>query len=406
MRRLAVAAISVVALGTGIVFLLSAPAERRAPAAPVLVEPVAAYAAPLRLVVRSGDTLESLCRELAPADWVAWRNALLGAMKARDLRPAMTVLARRTAGGDLKEMSLRLDLRTSIVAARDGRAVTARRVSRPVEHRLARVSGTIASSLFGAVEAAGERPELAVRLAEIFRWDVDFFRDLRKGDSFVVLVDREEVDGAFYRYGTIFAARFINGRRVLNAVIFRGTGGRLGYYDLAGHPLRKQFLRAPLKFSRITSRFSFHRYHPILHRRMPHYGVDYGAPVGTPVHVTADGVVRFVGRRGGAGRMITVRHANGYETNYLHLSRYARGIRRGVRVRQGQVIGYVGQSGLATGPHLDYRVRLHGRWINPLRITSPPAPPIPRRLLDRYRNYARSVELLLEGKEAPAGARC
>ena len=166
------------------------------------------------------------------------------------------------------------------------------------------------------------------------------------------------------------------------------------------------FLRSPLKFSRVTSRFSMSRFHPVLKKRMPHYGVDYGAPVGTPVHVTADGIVTMAGRNGGAGNMVRVRHPNGYETNYLHLSRYGGGIRKGVRVTQGQVIGYVGSTGYSTGPHLDYRVRHNGSWINPLSISSPPVEPLEDDRLQRFLGHALAVLDLLEGREAPVGARC
>jgi murein DD-endopeptidase MepM/ murein hydrolase activator NlpD len=148
------------------------------------------------------------------------------------------------------------------------------------------------------------------------------------------------------------------------------------------------------------------RFHPVLKRRMPHYGVDYGAPSGTPVHTTADGTVTFAGRKGGGGNMVTVRHTNGYETNYLHLRGFAKGVRRGARVAQGQVIGYVGSTGLSTGPHLDYRVQLNGRWINPLSIASPPVKPIAEARLQRYLSHALAVLSLIEGDPPPRGARC
>jgi murein DD-endopeptidase MepM/ murein hydrolase activator NlpD len=269
-----------------------------------------------------------------------------------------------------------------------------------------RLDGVVTSSLFEAVDAAGGLPELAVSLAQVFQWDIDFFRDLRGGDSFVAVVDRQTVDDEFYRYGTLFAARFVNGGRTLEAVAYPDKTGRLGYYDLEGRPLRKQFLRSPLKFSRITSRFSMSRFHPVLKRRMPHYGIDYGAPVGTPVHATADGKVTHCGAKGGAGRMVSIRHPNGYETHYLHLSRYPKGIRPGVRVVQGQVVGYVGSTGLSTGPHLDYRVKQNGRWVNPLTITSPPAEPLEESRLHRFLAHALAVLELLEGRGPPAGARC
>ena len=374
------------------------------PEPPVEVRPLHLTTSVFRSTVQSGDTIESLCRRLAGDDWVAWRDALLREMDPKALLPGTVLDARESPAGRLSELSFELDLRSTVRAVAKGTSIQVQRFDKPIESTVARVQGDVASSLFAAVEEAGESPELAVRLAEIFEWDIDFFRDLRPGDSFVVLVDRQTVGGVFYRYGTIFAARFVNAGRVLNALIYPDARGRLGYYDLQGRPLRKQFLKAPLKFSRITSGFSPRRFHPILKRPMPHWGVDYGAPVGTPVRVTCDGTVRFVGRKGGAGKMVSVRHTNGYETNYLHLSRYAKRIHRGVRVEQGQVIGYVGQTGWATAPHLDYRVRLNGHWINPLRISSPATRPIAQPRLRRYLSYALAGQALLDGKEPPDGA--
>jgi murein DD-endopeptidase MepM/ murein hydrolase activator NlpD len=299
-----------------------------------------------------------------------------------------------------------LDPRSEIQLQRGPEGVTATRIERPLERETVRIEGTVESSLFAAMDAAGGNAELAVRVAEIYQWDIDFFRDLRTGDSFVVIADRQSVDGGFLGWGTVYATRFTNRGRALDAVAYPDNSGQLGYYDLEGRPLRKQFLRSPLKFSRITSRFSMSRFHPVLKRRMPHYGVDYGAPTGTPVQVTANGTVTFAGRKGGGGNMVTVRHANGYETNYLHLSGFARGIRRGVRVAQGQVLGYVGSTGLSTGPHLDYRVRLNGSWVNPLTISSPPVEPLAEGRLQRYLAHALAVLSLIEGREPPVGARC
>jgi len=370
----------------------------------VVIRPLKLSAETTRFRVASGDTLESVCRRLDAREWNLWCASLAATLDPKALRPGMMVEGQWTPAGRLQTLTIHIDPRSTVLAERSGEEIRARRVDKTVEHEVVRLEGTVESSLFGAVERAGGDAELAVRLAGIFQWDIDFFRDLRQGDRFVVIADRRTVGGKPYGWGNLFAARFVNAGRTLNAVAFPDGRGRIGYYDLKGHPLRKEFLRAPLKFSRITSRFSLHRYHPILHRRIPHYGVDYGAPVGTPVHVTADGVVRFVGRKGGAGKMVTVRHSNGYETNYLHLSRYARGIHRGVRVHQGQVIGYVGQTGLATGPHLDYRVHHNGKWINPLRISSPPAKPIAKDRLRRFLSYAITVQALLDGREPPFGA--
>jgi len=379
--------------------------EASEPSEPVVVVPIEAYREPIQATVSPGDTIESVSRRLAGEEWVAWRDALSAEIDSRKLRPGTLFDGVRSPGGDLAELRVILDQRSEIVFESTLDGISTSRLDREVLSEVVRIEGTVESSLFQAVSAAGGRPALAVGIAEIFRWDVDFLRDLRQGDSFVVVVDLQTIDGEFYRYGTIFAARFINKDKSMDAVIYPDKDGRLGYYDLDGHPLRKMFLRSPLKFSRVTSRFSNSRFHPVLRKRMPHYGVDYGAPVGTEVHATADGVVTLAGRNGGAGNMVSVRHPNGYETNYLHLSKFGRGIRRGVRVTQGQVIGYVGSTGLSTGPHLDYRVKHNGSWINPLTISSPPVKPLEADRLQRFLGHALAVLDLLDGGEAPIGAR-
>lgn len=372
----------------------------------IKVEKIAAFRQPLVYRIKSGDTIESLCRATAGTEWPEWRDALLEELEPRKLRPGLIFEGERKTDGRLAKLDTRIDLRTSLNWERDSTGIDCTREELPVTTKIRRWEGSIESSLFAAVEKLGADPELAVRLASIYQWDIDFFRGLRKGDCFTVLAEEELVDGRHYRYGTLYAARFFNRGRELMAVAWGDDDGNIAYYDLEGKALKKEFLRSPLKFSRITSPFSMHRFHPVLHRSMPHYGVDYGAPVGTPVYATADGVVTYVGRNGGAGKMIRLRHTNGYETNYLHLSRYASGIRRGVRVRQKQIIGYVGATGMATGPHLDYRVKLNGRWINPMSISSPPAPPLPEKILPRYLAHALAVIQLLNGKPAPPGARC
>ncbi len=376
------------------------------PVDPVVVVPIEAYRTPIQVTVSSGDTIESMSRRLAGDGWIAWRDALSGEIDSRRLRPGTLFDGIRSPGGDLEELRVVLDQRSELVFEATTQGITTSRVEREVVSEVVRLEGIVESSLFQAVNAAGGRPALAVEIADIFRWDVDFLRDLRQGDSFVVVVDEQRIEGEFYRYGTIFAARFTNKNRAMDAVIYPDQEGRLGYYDLNGHPLRKMFLRSPLKFSRITSSFSNSRFHPVLKKRMPHYGVDYGAPVGTAVHATADGVVTLAGRNGGAGNMVRIRHPNGYQTNYLHLSKYGSGVRKGVRISQGQVIGYVGSTGLSTGPHLDYRVKHNGSWINPLRISSPPVKPLKDDRLQRFLGHALAVLDLLEGGEAPIGARC
>lgn len=378
----------------------------RADVPPVEVIPIAEHRPPVVTTVASGDTLEMVSRRIAGRDWVTWRDALATEIDPRRLRPGTVFEGVLSPRGALEELRVLLDMRSELVFESSSGVIDCSRVEREVTSEVVRLEGVVESSLFGAVEGAGGRPALAVGMAEIFRWDVDFLRDLRQGDSFVVIVDEQRIEGEFYRYGTIFAAQFTNKGKALNAMVFPDENERLGYYDLEGNPLRKMFLRSPLKFSRVTSRFSMSRFHPVLKKRMPHYGVDYGAPTGTPVRATADGIVTLAARNGGAGNMVRVRHPNGYETNYLHLSKYGDGVRKGVRVTQGQVIGYVGSTGYSTGPHLDYRVKHNGSWINPLSISSPPVEPLTEDRLQRYLGHALAVLDLLEGREAPVGARC
>jgi murein DD-endopeptidase MepM/ murein hydrolase activator NlpD len=373
---------------------------------PIFVEAIDAFHPPIRTEVTAGDTIESVSRRIAGDDWRRWRDALVTELDPRRLFPGTQFEGSCTPAGELEELTVLLDRRSELHLVRVGDDIRIERTVRPVVSEVVRIEGAVTSSLFGAVESAGGRPDLAVEMAQVFQWDIDFFRDVREGDRFVAVVDHQSVNNEFYGYGTLFAARYVNDGRTYDAVVYPDNEGRLGYYDLEGRPLRKQFLRSPLEFSRITSRFSMSRFHPVLKRRLPHYGVDYGAPVGTPVRATADGTVAFLGNNGGAGRMIRVRHPNGYETHYLHLSRYASGIRSGARVAQGQVIGYVGSSGWSTGPHLDYRVKQNGRWVNPLSISSPPAKPLDADRLQRFLAHALAVLELLEGREAPVGARC
>jgi murein DD-endopeptidase MepM/ murein hydrolase activator NlpD len=281
------------------------------------------------------------------------------------------------------------DLRTLRVVRR-GEELEAEILTRDYETRTVVVAGVIEQSLFRAVEERGEDDQLALDLADIFAWDVDFNTEIRAGDSFCVAVEKRYLDGGFVRYGRILAAEFVRGDRALRALRHEGVSGP-GYYDPAGRPLRKAFLRSPLRFTRISSRFSRARLHPILQVRRAHPGIDYAAPVGTPVGAAADGVVAFAGWLGAYGRSVRLRHANGYETLYGHLSRVH--VRRGQRVSQGQRIGAVGRTGLATGPHLDYRMRRDGRFVDPLRVQSPKAEPLP--LHERASFAAARVGLLV-----------
>lgn len=264
------------------------------------------------------------------------------------------------------------ELRTLHVIRRDG-AYEAEVLTREYEVRPSVIHGLITSSLYGAVSDAGEDDHLAVDLAEIFAWDVDFNTELRSGDSFRVAVEKLYLDGRFARYGRVLSAELVRGPRVVTALWFDSQNGA-GYYTPEGTPLRKAFLRSPLKFSRVSSGFTRARFHPILKKTRPHLGVDYAAPVGTPVRASGGGVVTLAGWSGGYGKTVKIRHPNGYETLYGHLSRI--NVKRGQRVEQAEIIGAVGTTGMSTGPHLDYRMTKNGTFIDPRQLKSPRAEPI------------------------------
>jgi murein DD-endopeptidase MepM/ murein hydrolase activator NlpD len=259
------------------------------------------------------------------------------------------------------------------------------------------VGGSLRGGLESSVAAAGAPAMVAYRLADVFQWDLDFNRDLRVGDRFAVAYGEVRADGRFQRVAEIEAAVYENQGRLLEAYRYGEEGA---YYDGEGRPLRKQFLRSPLEFSRVTSQFSHRRFHPVLKTYRPHYGVDYGAPTGTPVRVTASGVVVSAAWNDGGGRMVVVRHPNAFQTSYLHLSRFADGVRAGARVAQGQVIGFVGLTGLATAAHLDYRVRQNGRYIDPLSVRNEPVPALKGVELERFFAWRSELRRRLGGGDA------
>ena len=244
------------------------------------------------------------------------------------------------------------------------------------------------SSLSAALDDVGENVNLAILMAEVFSGEIDFNNDLRRGDRFDVLFEKYYRDDVFSDYGDIVAAEFYNDGRTIQAFSFVIPGDDQAlYYDADGRSLKRLFLRSPFRFEpRVTSRFSYRRLHPVLGTNRPHLGVDYGAPTGTPVIAVANGRVVSAAASGGSGNLVRLRHTNGYETYYLHLSRFAKGMRAASGVVQGQTIGYVGSTGLATGPHLDYRIRKNGTFVNPLveHRNFPPGDPIPEEHLPAF----------------------
>lgn len=287
----------------------------------------------------------------------------------RRLRPGHLLRFHHDASGSIDSVEMKVRGWGEIHAMRSGSGFDVTAFPATPREIESVVTANIDRSLYEAVCGVGESPQLVEQLVDIFQWDIDFFA-LQRGDSFSLVVKKRFAGSEMTGYGSIMAAVFTHDGDTFEAFRHEGADGHAGYYSRSGTPLRKQFLRAPLPFTRITSHFSRSRFHPLLHYFRPHNGVDYGAPVGTPVMTTADGVIAETGYRGGEGRFIRVRHTSRIETMYLHLSRYAGGIRPGKKVVQGDVIGYVGATGLATGPHLDYRVRDSGKWLDPLTLKS------------------------------------
>ncbi|MGV8041229.1 MAG: M23 family metallopeptidase [Thermoanaerobaculaceae bacterium] len=348
-------------------------------------------------ILASGETLAGMVARLglSAREATVWLTEAQRHLDVRALPVGLLAEAVLDLEGNLLRLRLTPDWRADVVLERHGETVRGRREPRPLERELVVVRGTITSSLFEAVDQTGETDDLALALADLFQWDIDFHREVQPGDWFAVLCEKVRADGKTVAYGPVVAAVYAGQGRTHTAYRYLPTGGAVGYYDGQGRALRKLFLRAPLKLSRVTSRFSTSRKHPVLGRRLPHWGVDYGAPVGTPVMVTADGTVSFVGASGGRGNTVEVRHAGGFVSAYLHLSRYASGIRPGVRVEQGQVIGFVGSTGLSTGPHLDYRITQNGRPINPLGLGRDPSPPLGGDELPRLAAWVERVSPLL-----------
>ncbi|MCL2122544.1 MAG: peptidoglycan DD-metalloendopeptidase family protein [Desulfovibrionaceae bacterium] len=271
----------------------------------------------------------------------------------------------------LERFEYEIDAHRKLVVEVIGDAFTSRVESIVYDVQLALLQGTVESSLFQSVAALGESPSLAIVVADVFRWDIDFIRDVQDGDSFSILVEKRHRDGQFKHYGHVLGAAFTNKGKLFEAFLFRGVSGNASHYNAKGASLRKVLLKAPLAFTRITSGYSMGRKHPIFHDVRPHEGVDYAAPTGTPIKAVGDGVVNRKGWQGGYGNTISIRHGAGLESQYGHMSGYARGLAVGTRVRQGQVIGFVGMTGWATGPHLDFRLKQHGRFINPTKAVNP-----------------------------------
>jgi murein DD-endopeptidase MepM/ murein hydrolase activator NlpD len=360
------------------------------PAAGVLPEPIA-YRIEERYA--RGDTLSGLLARMGVAPDDARRLVRVPSM--RYLRAGYAVTAELGPEGDVHWLSFlsARDRRMRIERADEG----FRAEEQPVvlQTGVAVRSGVIQSSLFGATDAAGIPDAVAMQLADIFAGDVDFHRELRKGDRFSVIYEQQWLDGRPAYAGRVLGAEFVNQGRVLRAVHYEREKGGSGYYAPDGSNLRKAFLRSPLEYTRISSRFGLRR-HPFQRAWRAHTGVDYAAPTGTRVRAAGDGIVEFAGWKGGYGKVVILRHRGRYSTLYAHLSRFEPGLRRGQRVAQGEVVGRVGSTGWATGPHLHYEFHVGGRARNPYAIAMPAGEPVPEAELAAFRRQADPLIARLE----------
>jgi murein DD-endopeptidase MepM/ murein hydrolase activator NlpD len=347
----------------------------------------------IEVIVSRNDTLDRIFRrlQLDLTDLASLRS-LPGVKDALDRLYPGEALKLMHREGALMVLERRLSPSETLRVKRDASGFLADVLENPLETRVRTVSAAIESSLFEAATRAGARDQTALALAEIFAWDIDFVLDIQRGDSFIVTYEELSQDGEYVSDGPILAASFVNQGRGYRAVRYVDAQGRAGYFTPEGRSLRKAFLRAPLQFSRVSSRFNPKRRHPVLNRIRAHKGVDYAAPTGTPVRAAGDGRIRYVGRKGGYGNAIEIAHPGGVVTLYGHLSRFARGTRAGGRVSQGDVVGYVGSTGLASGPHLHYEYRIHGVHKNPQTVKLPDSTPIDPSLLGDF--LAKSTPLL------------
>ncbi len=343
--------------------------------------------------VQRGDTVMELLQRLGiddPAAVAFVKGNATAQTLFRQLSPGKNLTARTGANGELQTLVFPLNggKDQALVVERQGDRFSASEQPLQMETQVVMKTAEIRYSLFGASDAAGIPDTVATQLADIFGGDIDFHRDLRKGDRFAVIYESVNYLGRAVRSGRILAAEFVNNGKTYRAAWFADPAGgenSSGYYTADGKNIRKAFLRSPLEFSRITSGFTSARFHPVLQKWRAHKGIDYGAPVGTRIKATGSGTVEYVGNQGGYGKVVVLRHQGRYTTLYAHLSGFAAGLRKGSRVSQGDVIGFVGATGLASGPHLHYEFRVNDVHQNPLAMALPSAPPLMPQQLGQFR---------------------
>lgn len=329
-------------------------------------------------MIQSGDTLASALSRLNIDALEIQRLLSTEAVRqlSASIRGGKRIQATTTQDGQLLTVQFERNDAPALLVRRQGDSYVAEDSGSILESRVVMRSGRILSSLYGATDSAGIPDKIANQMAETFSTSLDFRDDIRRGDTFSVIYTMTYRNGEPVSTGQLLAAEFVNAGKPYRAVLFRDASGREDYYTPEGESLKKGFLRSPLEFSRVTSSFTNSRKHPIYGYHRAHTGVDFGAPTGTRVKATGDATVAFAGRKGGYGNLLILRHGNGFETYYAHLSAFASGVRAGRTVNQGQVVAYVGSTGASTGPHLHYEVRIAGRPQNPMAIKLPGSPPL------------------------------
>jgi murein DD-endopeptidase MepM/ murein hydrolase activator NlpD len=357
----------------------------------------------IQVIVGRNDTLDAIFRRMAldTADLAAIRQ-LPGIRQSLDFLKPGDAIKLTHADGELKELTRKVSETQTLKVVRQDDGFAAKMIDNPVQVRVRTATATIDSSLFQAAAAADISDVVALKLANVFAWDIDFVLDIREGDRFTAVYEQIYQDGKYLRDGEVLAAEFVNSGNVYRAVRFVSESGNASYYTPDGLPMRKAFLRAPVEFTRVSSVFNPHRLHPILNLIRGHMGTDYAAPTGTPVHAAGDGRVSFAGRRGGYGNALVLAHSNNISTLYGHMSRFAKNIRVGTHVQQGEIIGYVGMTGLATGPHLHYEYLVNGLHKNPQTVQLPGAEPLRAQALQKFRDL--TAPLLSDLSPQPAAS--
>ena len=353
--------------------------------------------------IQSGQSFYSVLSDhgFSPASIARFVEAYNPVFNCRKISPEDTYEIITDDQNKLVQLTIKTDPVTIYQLCQEKEGLVASKQEISLDKNISAIAGTIENSLFKAVAAVGEKDLLAIAFADIFAWDIDFRHDLRQGDKFKIIFEKLYHGDTFVQNGKILAAEYISRQKTYQAVFFKDPEGTQDYYTPEGNSLRRSFLRSPLRFSRISSGYSHRRFHPILKRYKPHLGIDFAAPSGTPVWSVADGVVIKKGWKNGNGNMVTIRHPNGYETMYNHLSRYGKGIKVGNPVKQKDVIGYVGTTGLSTGPHLDYRMKKNGSFINPLKKKFPPGLPVKKIYRNNFFGISQQMLAFLNEEKLP-----